>query len=112
MADRKSADELERLLQEAIQRAKDVERERQDERRHPDALFRYHAERLTASAITQTYHYMIESGLKYSNLTIGEATVFLKIDWNEPETLLYYLAEPKYEVSMHPDSFYIYMAVG
>ncbi|SCO06106.1 uncharacterized protein FFB20_12466 [Fusarium fujikuroi] len=33
MADRKSADELERLLQEAIQRAKDVERERQDERR-------------------------------------------------------------------------------
>jgi hypothetical protein len=47
----------------------------------PDALFRYHAERLTASAITQTYHYMIESGLEYGNLTIGEATVFLKIDW-------------------------------
>ncbi|KAF5018018.1 hypothetical protein F66182_10021, partial [Fusarium sp. NRRL 66182] len=78
----------------------------------PDARFRYHAERLTASAITQTYHYMIESGLEYGNLTIGEATVFLKIDWNEPETLLYHLAEPKYEVSAHPDSFYICTAVG
>ncbi|KAF4334308.1 hypothetical protein FBEOM_11861 [Fusarium beomiforme] len=78
----------------------------------PDALFRYHAERLTASAITQTYHYMIESGLEYGNLTIGEATVFLKIDWNEPETLLYHLAEPKYEVSAHPDSFHICTAVG
>ncbi|RKK65319.1 hypothetical protein BFJ69_g16390 [Fusarium oxysporum] len=55
---------------------------------------------------------MIESGLEYGNLTIGEATVFLKIDWNEPETLLYYLAEPKYEVSAHPDSFHIYTAVG
>ncbi|EWZ48997.1 hypothetical protein FOZG_04461 [Fusarium oxysporum Fo47] len=79
---------------------------------YPDALFRYHAERLTASAITQTYHYMIESGLEYGNLTIGEATVFLKIDWNEPETLLYHLAEPKYEVSAHPDSFHICTAVG
>ncbi|KAF4975643.1 hypothetical protein FZEAL_7598 [Fusarium zealandicum] len=78
----------------------------------PDALFRYHAERLTASAITQTYHYMIESGLEYGNLTIGEATVFLKIDWNEPETLLYHLAEPKYEVSAHPSSFHTCTAVG
>ncbi|CZR37681.1 uncharacterized protein FPRO_07128 [Fusarium proliferatum ET1] len=78
----------------------------------PDALFRYHAERLTASAITQTYHYMIESGLEYGNLTIGEAIVFLKIDWSEPETLLYHLAEPKHEVSAHPDSFHICTAVG
>ncbi|CZR49931.1 uncharacterized protein FPRO_16136 [Fusarium proliferatum ET1] len=78
----------------------------------PDALFRYHAERLTASAITQTYHYMIESGLEYGNLTIGEATVFLKIDWNEPETLLYHLAEPKYEVSAHPDNSHMWTAVG
>ncbi|EXL41497.1 hypothetical protein FOCG_16301 [Fusarium oxysporum f. sp. radicis-lycopersici 26381] len=36
MADRKSADELERLLQEAIQRAEDAERERQDERRRAE----------------------------------------------------------------------------
>ncbi|SPJ72404.1 uncharacterized protein FTOL_02132 [Fusarium torulosum] len=78
----------------------------------PDALFRYHAERLTASAITQTYHYMIESGLEFGNLTIGEATVFLKIDWSEPGTLHYHLAEPKYEVSAHPGSFHICTAVG
>ncbi|RSL40462.1 hypothetical protein CEP54_016112, partial [Fusarium duplospermum] len=31
----------------------------------PDARFQYHAERLTAAAITQTYHYMIEGGLEY-----------------------------------------------
>ncbi|KAF5966010.1 hypothetical protein FCOIX_12685 [Fusarium coicis] len=78
----------------------------------PDALFRYHAERLTASAITQTYHYMIESGLEYGNLTIGEATVFLKIDWNEPDILHYHLSEPKYEVSAHPSSFHVCTAVG
>ncbi|QKD56879.2 uncharacterized protein FOBCDRAFT_295617 [Fusarium oxysporum Fo47] len=60
----------------------------------PDARFQYHAEKLTASAMTQTYHYMIESGLEYGLLTTGEAIVFLKVDWDEPETLYYHLAEP------------------
>ncbi|KAH7228557.1 uncharacterized protein BKA55DRAFT_716421, partial [Fusarium redolens] len=46
----------------------------------PDARFQYHAEKLTASAVTQTYHYMIESGLEYGLLTTGEAIVFLKVD--------------------------------
>ncbi|KAH7143376.1 hypothetical protein DER46DRAFT_630875 [Fusarium sp. MPI-SDFR-AT-0072] len=55
-----------------------------------DALFQYYTERLTASAITQTYHYMIESGLEYGNLTI----------------------EPRYEVSAHPSSFHVCTAVG
>lgn len=77
-----------------------------------DAQFRYHAERLTASAITQTYHYMIEGGLEYGNLTTGEATVFLKIDWNEPGTLYYHLAEPKYEVQAHPNNPHTCTAVG
>ncbi|KAH9437200.1 hypothetical protein MCOR02_000856 [Pyricularia oryzae] len=35
----------------------------------PDGRFQYHAERLTAAAITQTYHYMIEGGLEYGLLT-------------------------------------------
>ncbi|PNH36351.1 hypothetical protein BJF96_g623 [Verticillium dahliae] len=70
----------------------------------PDARFQYHAERLTASAITQTYHYMIESGLDYGLLTTGEAIVFLKIDWDQPETLYYHLAEPGPEVSAHPNN--------
>ncbi|KAL7938208.1 hypothetical protein V8C35DRAFT_291220 [Trichoderma chlorosporum] len=77
-----------------------------------DVKFRYHAERLTASAITQIYHYMIESGLEFGNLTNGEATVFLKIDWNKPETLYYHLAEPKYEVPAHPNSVHVCTAVG
>ncbi|KAF4467396.1 hypothetical protein FALBO_5729, partial [Fusarium albosuccineum] len=78
----------------------------------PDARFRYWAERLTASAITQTYHYMIESGLKYGLLTTGEAIVFLRIDWDEPETLYYHLAEPGPEASAHPNNFHICTAVG
>ncbi|OAA39336.1 Protein kinase-like domain protein [Beauveria brongniartii RCEF 3172] len=78
----------------------------------PDALFRYHAERLTASAITQTYHYMIESGLEYGLLTTGEAIVFLKVDWGDPTTLYYHLAEPAHEVMPHPTHFHICTAVG
>ena len=78
----------------------------------PDARFQYHAERLTAAAITQTYHYMIEGGLEYGLLTTGEAIVFLKIDWREPETLHYHLAEPDAEVSAHPNHFHLCTAVG
>ncbi|KAK2468561.1 hypothetical protein H9L39_19720 [Fusarium oxysporum f. sp. albedinis] len=78
----------------------------------PDARFQYHAEKLTASAITQTYHYMIESGLEYGLLTTGEAIVFLKVDWDEPETLYYHLAEPGPEVSAHPNNLHICTAVG
>ncbi|KAI6386420.1 hypothetical protein MCOR24_011298 [Pyricularia oryzae] len=78
----------------------------------PDARFQYHAERLTAAAITQTYHYMIEGGLEYGLLTTGEVIVFLKIDWREPETLLYHLAEPTAEVLAHPTHFHLCTAVG
>ncbi|KNB19274.1 hypothetical protein FOXG_16420 [Fusarium oxysporum f. sp. lycopersici 4287] len=78
----------------------------------PDARFQYYAEKLTASAVTQTYHYMIESGLEYGLLTTGEAIVFLKVDWDEPETLYYHLAEPGPEVSAHPNNLHICTAVG
>ncbi|KAK2469699.1 hypothetical protein H9L39_18514 [Fusarium oxysporum f. sp. albedinis] len=54
----------------------------------PDARFQYHAEKLTASAITQTYHYMIDSSLEYGLLTTDEAIMILKVDWDEPETVL------------------------
>ncbi|KAM0272852.1 hypothetical protein ACHAQH_008566 [Verticillium albo-atrum] len=60
----------------------------------PAALFQYHAERLTASAVTRTYRYMIEGGLEYGLPTTGEAIEFLKVDWEEPERLYYHLAEP------------------
>ncbi|KAK6843984.1 hypothetical protein PG987_004844 [Apiospora arundinis] len=68
----------------------------------PEALFQYHSERLVAAAITQTFHYMIEGGLEYGLVTTGEAIVFLKVDWSDPTTLLYHLAEPRAEVVAHP----------
>ena len=78
----------------------------------PDGLFRYHAERLTASAVTQTYHYMIEGGLEYGLLTTGETIVFLKVDWRDPGTLYYHLAEPGPEVTAHPENWRSCTAVG
>ncbi|KND90494.1 hypothetical protein TOPH_04667 [Tolypocladium ophioglossoides CBS 100239] len=78
----------------------------------PDALFQYHAEKLTAAAITQTRHYMIIGGLEYGLLTTGEAIVFLKIDWQEPQTLYYHLAEPTPESLAHPDNIHSCAAVG
>lgn len=55
---------------------------------------------------------MIEGGLECGLLTTGEAMVFLKIDWQEPETLLYHLADPDAEVSAHTDHFHLCTAVG
>ncbi|KAF5136248.1 hypothetical protein E5D57_000008 [Metarhizium anisopliae] len=78
----------------------------------PEARFAYHAERLTASAITQTYHYMIEGGLEYSLLTTGEAIVFLKIDWTNPETLYYHLAVPSAEVAAQTNDAHFCTAVA
>ncbi|KID83887.1 Protein kinase-like domain protein [Metarhizium guizhouense ARSEF 977] len=78
----------------------------------PEALFAYHAERLTASAITQTYHYMIEGGLEKSLLTTGEAIVFFKIDWKDPETLYYHLAVPSAEVAAQSKDAHLCTAVA
>ncbi|KXJ85265.1 hypothetical protein Micbo1qcDRAFT_169547 [Microdochium bolleyi] len=69
-----------------------------------DELFSYHADRIVAAAISQTYHYMITGGLTYSYVTTGEAIVFLKIDWTTPDQLLFHLAEPRAEVLAHPDN--------
>lgn len=70
-----------------------------------DALFQYHSDELVAAAVAQTFHYMIEGGLEYSYLTTGQAIVFLKIDWDDPTTLFYHLAEPGHEVRAHPENF-------
>ncbi|KAI1839859.1 hypothetical protein JX266_013929 [Neoarthrinium moseri] len=66
------------------------------------ARFEYHAERLMVAAITQTYNY-IEGGLEYGILTTGEAIILLRVDWQDPETLLYHLAEPSFEMADHID---------
>lgn len=78
----------------------------------PEGRFQYHAERLTAAAVSQTYHYMIEGGLNFGLLTTGEAIVILMIDWDNPQTLYYHLAEPGPEVSAHPHNFHSCTAVG
>ncbi|KAH8193486.1 hypothetical protein TruAng_012348 [Truncatella angustata] len=78
----------------------------------PDGRFQYHAERLTAAAITQTYNYMIEGGLEYGLLTTGETIVFLRVDWREPGILLYHLAEPAFEVAAQSGEHYACTAVG
>lgn len=67
------------------------------------ARFQYHAEKLAATAVTQTFDDMIRAGLTYGCLTTGEAYVFLKVDWTDM-TLYYHLAEPGPEVDAHSDS--------
>jgi len=47
----------------------------------------------------QTYSYMLESGVEHSCITTGEATVFLRIEEADPNTLYCHLAEPNEEVS-------------
>ncbi|KAK3336941.1 hypothetical protein B0T19DRAFT_454504, partial [Cercophora scortea] len=89
-----------------------VNRPTQPTAEYPDALFQYHADRLTAAAITQTFHYMIHSGLEHGLLTTGETIVFLKVDWANPGTLYYHLAEPAAEVLAHPANFRYCTAVG
>ncbi|KIE00682.1 Protein kinase-like domain protein, partial [Metarhizium majus ARSEF 297] len=81
------------ILEDIVNNPK-VPKEEED----PQAYYEYYAKALTAAAITQTYHYMIEGGVSYGILTNGEATVFLKVDWNSPDTVLYHVAEPKEEI--------------
>ncbi|KAF4474315.1 hypothetical protein CGGC5_v016966 [Colletotrichum fructicola Nara gc5] len=55
---------------------------------------------------------MIEGGLEHGLLTTGEAIVFLMIDWREPETLFYHLAEPSAEAEAHPEHAHLCTAVA
>ncbi|TGJ78137.1 hypothetical protein E0Z10_g10626 [Xylaria hypoxylon] len=66
-----------------------------------EAKFYHYATELVASAVTQAFHYMVKSGLAYGLLTTGEGIVFLKIDWDDPQTVYYHLAEPAEEVAAH-----------
>ncbi|KAL8917477.1 MAG: hypothetical protein Q9208_007922 [Pyrenodesmia sp. 3 TL-2023] len=61
-------------------------------------LFKYHAERITAAVLTQTYQYMIQTGCEYSCVSTGEAIVFLWVPADSPSELHYHLAEPGLEV--------------
>lgn len=63
-----------------------------------EARLEYHADKLVAAVIAQTFDYMVETGLSYSFITTGEAIVFLKLDWTDPTTLYYFLVEPGSEI--------------
>ncbi|KAH8193485.1 hypothetical protein TruAng_012349 [Truncatella angustata] len=55
---------------------------------------------------------MIEGGLEYGSLTTGETIVFLRVDWREPGTILYHLAEPAFEVAAQSGEHHACTAVG
>ncbi|MCJ1267059.1 hypothetical protein MMC22_006944 [Lobaria immixta] len=59
-----------------------------------EAKLQYNADQLVSAVATQTFHYMIENGLKYSYITTGEAFVFLHIKKKDPTTLYYHLTVP------------------
>ncbi|KAK4655460.1 hypothetical protein QC762_0050250 [Podospora pseudocomata] len=67
-----------------------------------DDRFRYFARRLSAAAATQTYHYMLQAGLEMGLVATGEVMIFLKIDWADPSTLYYHVAEPTHECQAQP----------
>ena len=69
------------------------------------------SKKVIIAALCQTFHYMIEGGLTYSVLTTGEAIIFLKIDWANPDILCYHVSEPMSEATGHPGSFRYYTAV-
>jgi hypothetical protein len=63
---------------------------------HAEKL-KYNAERLVCSAIVQEYHVMIQEGLEYSYITNGVARVLLRVPYDDPSTLYYFLCDPNSE---------------
>ena len=64
----------------------------------PAEKLQYHAERLVAAAVKQTFEYMIDNGLEYGSFTTGVAEVYLRVLKDDPETVYYYLTEPQLDV--------------
>ncbi|KAK9263142.1 hypothetical protein V1519DRAFT_441083 [Lipomyces tetrasporus] len=64
---------------------------------------RYEAEQQTGSVLVQQYHAMVHEGLQYSYITNGLALVLLRVRYNDPSTLYYYLCEPNMEVDLADD---------
>ncbi|KAG6106728.1 hypothetical protein E4U13_007319 [Claviceps humidiphila] len=60
------------------------------------------AEQRVNRAVTQTYHNMMENSLEFGILTTGQAIVFLHVNWDDPQTLYYHIAEPALDVSRAP----------
>lgn len=63
---------------------------------HAEKL-KYNAERLVCSAIVQEYHVKIQEGLEYSYVTNGVARVLLRVPYDDPSALYYFLCDPNNE---------------
>lgn len=54
--------------------------------------------RVVAAVITQLSHYMYEGGNEYGCVVTGEAFIFLRVPYDNPSTVLYYLSVPQEDV--------------
>ncbi|KAK9252517.1 hypothetical protein V1507DRAFT_498630 [Lipomyces tetrasporus] len=59
---------------------------------------KFNADQLTRAAVAQVYDGMIRDVLAYACLTNGYCTVFFHVHEDNPETLYYFLSEPKMDV--------------
>ena len=96
----------------------DLKRALKNENLCPEVAFRYEfyrfgdekdqesAEDMIAQIITQTFHYMIGTRVRYGYISTGEAFVFLRFDQEKPETLYYHLVVPKDKVEHPSDVFF------
>ncbi|RDA87600.1 hypothetical protein CP532_3946 [Ophiocordyceps camponoti-leonardi (nom. inval.)] len=66
-----------------------------------ETQFRHRAARLTLAALAPSYQFMLSNGLSYGMVTTMETFVFLHVDWSQPQTLYYHLAEPLSEAEMY-----------
>ncbi|KAG6089777.1 hypothetical protein E4U31_008032 [Claviceps sp. LM219 group G6] len=57
------------------------------------------AEKRVKRVVTEIYHNMMESCLEFGILTTGQAIVFVHVNWDDPQTLHYHIAEPALDVA-------------
>ena len=64
--------------------------------------FEFHATRLVAAVITQIFSYMIDSGVQYGYICMGEAFVFLHIP-EDPTVVKYFMCVPNEDVLVNDE---------
>ncbi|KAI4176838.1 MAG: hypothetical protein LQ346_007765 [Caloplaca aetnensis] len=60
--------------------------------------FEKSADLFVAMIVTQTYSYMVQSGISHGCIITGEAMIFLYVRESEPDTVYFYHADPRAEV--------------
>jgi len=98
-------------------RAMNVHREVVQEYRIPtdkEKRQQYDVDKKVAFAVTQTFDYMIKSGLEYSYLSTGKAFIFLWVKEADPTTVLYHLitADGGRQMADDPKTNIFHTAIG